>query len=158
MRATTQDAGEAVEQHLRPWPPPAGDSVVLDLVLRLDPAPAPADVEAAARIYTPDLVITFPSTSTAGAFRQYFGLAGGVEAGRYWQRVGAEVIVVPERYAAVGDHVLLLARIERADGHVPAAWICSVRGGRIRAVRGFRYVSEALVRFADLAFGDEAEG
>ena len=159
MRAGIDDAKvAAIERRLRPWPPPAGSSVLLDLVRLLDPAPAPVDTEAAARIFTSDLVITFPALSAYGPFRQYFGLEGGVQAGRYWQRVGDDVTVVPERYAVAGDHALIVARIERASGPTPAAWLCSVRDERIRAVRGFRYVSEAVVRFAALAGADGAEG
>ncbi len=107
------------------------------------------DVEAALEHVDPEVV--FQSAIVSGAsgntFRGHDGL-------RQWAAESdaafAELRTVPEEFRDLGDDVLILGRIfaRGRESGVPlesaAAFLCSLRDGRVVSVRGFLDREEAL--------------
>lgn len=137
--------------HLRPWPP-AERSPALDLVVDLHRDGDPLSREALLPHLAEDVVIT-PPPLLASVFKPYFGVAGVLAWIEERERSWPDLRVTPESYAAAGDHVVVLGRLDAGSVRAESTWMWSVRDGRVGAVRAFRYPSEALVRLAALAPG-----
>jgi ketosteroid isomerase-like protein len=148
---STEDPGA----ELRPWPPrergPALDLVVAAHRRIQEGGSAPARETLAARVAA-DVVMTPPPV--LGSFRPYFGADGVLEWLRQAERRWPDLRLEPEAYAAAGHHVVVLGRLIFDGREESAALLWTVRDGRVRGVRGFRYASEALARLAALATAD----
>lgn len=102
------------------------------------------------------MVFTPPPTLEPGVFRPHFGVERlrrwFVETEAQWPGMRA----VPERYVADGCHAVVLGRLIVGGRELPTAWLWTVRDGRVSALRGFRYASEALSRLSALISDDAA--
>lgn len=131
-----------------PWPPPRGRSAALDLVVTCYPAIAGELVAEAARaVFAPDLIVTPTPELVEGAYRPFFGIDGLVEWSAEVGRRFPGMVAHADAYRVRGQQVAVRGRLVLGDERwVSSAWLWTVAGGRVRALRAFRHAAEALSR------------
>lgn len=148
--------GTDPDDELQPWPS-AECEAPFDLLRELYEWDARTlSLDWARRLFADDLILTPSPGLVIGSYRAYFGPEGALDWFRTVNRHWPDLVTAPEQYATHGPHVVVLGQHVWPARALPAAWLWTIREGRVRALRSFRYPSEALARFAAVRDDDAA--